>query len=73
MAKAYEAYEVDRIDQVDSKQLEAWFTLVDVCQRWRILVFGSPRRLNLRLLCTIDRPVKRVPDVWPTLPIVVHD
>ena len=73
MAKAYETYEADRISKVDSKGLEAWYTLVHVCQRWRILVFGSPCRLNLLLLCTINRPVKQMLDVWPTLPIVVHD
>jgi len=59
VAKAYETYEADRNDKFDSKQLEAWYTLIHVCQRWRILVFGSSRRLNLRLLCTINRPVKR--------------
>jgi hypothetical protein len=46
MAKAYEPYEVDRIDKVDSKQLEAWYTLVHVSQRWRILcvwITASPQ------------------------------
>jgi hypothetical protein len=72
VAKAHEAYEADSIDRVESKQLEAWHTLVHVCRRWRILVFGSPRRLNLRLRCTINRSVEQMLDVWPTLPIVVH-
>jgi hypothetical protein len=29
--------------------VESWQSLVHVCRRWRCLVFGSPRRLNLRL------------------------
>jgi len=44
-----------------------------VCQRWRNIVFASPRRLNLRLLCTKGRPVKKMLDVWPTLPIVIME
>jgi hypothetical protein len=29
-----------------------WHILVHVCQRWRQVVFASPLRLNLRILCT---------------------
>jgi hypothetical protein len=53
--------------------LETWCTLVHVCQRWREIVFASPRQLNLRLVCTSTRPVMKMLDVWPTLPIVVMD
>ena len=35
---------------------DLWHTLVHVCRRWRCVVFASPRRLNLRLLCTEKRP-----------------
>jgi len=38
---------------------DLWHTLVHVCRRWRCVVTASPRRLNLRLLCTEKRPVKR--------------
>jgi hypothetical protein len=48
-----------------------WEELVHVCRRWRNLVFGSPRRLHLRLHCTASTPVKETLDVWPLLPIVV--
>ena len=30
----------------DEIRIEAWHTLVQVCRKWRNLVFGSPRRLN---------------------------
>ena len=50
---------------------DAWHTLVHVCRRWRHVVFGSPRRLNLRLLCRNRRLVKTL-DIWPELPIVIH-
>ena len=55
------------------KQLEVWCTLVHVCRRWRKIVFASPRRLNLRLVCTNRRPVRKMLDIWPTLPIVVQE
>lgn len=38
-------------------EIDAWHTLVHVCRKWRIIVFGSPRRLDLRLLCTASTPV----------------
>ena len=56
---------------LDTAWIEDWHTLVHVCQRWRIVVFGSPRRLNLRLCCTITSPVKELLDVWPLLPVIV--
>ena len=50
---------------------DGWHTLVHVCQRWRNLVFGSPRCLGLNLRCTQTRPVRKVLDIWPALPIVI--
>jgi hypothetical protein len=51
---------------------DIWHTLVHVCRQWRFVVFDSPRRLNLRLLCTPNRPLKMLRlDVWPALPIVI--
>ena len=49
----------------------AWRTLAHVCRNWRYIVFGSPRRLNLRLYCTASTPVKKLLGVWPLFPIVV--
>jgi hypothetical protein len=36
--------------------IEKWQILVHVCQRWRNIVFRSPRRLNLRLFCSNKTP-----------------
>jgi hypothetical protein len=52
---------------------EAWQTLVHVCRRWRYVVLGSPRRLNLRLLCTRFTPTRDKLDVWPALPLIITD
>ena len=50
---------------------DAWHKLVHVCQRWRCIIFASPRRLHLALLCTDNRSVKKMLDTWPALPIVI--
>jgi hypothetical protein len=42
-----------------------------VCQRWRYVVFDSPHRLDLQLLCTDRTPVTNMLDIWPALPIVI--
>jgi F-box-like len=51
--------------------IEEWQTLVHVCRRWRRLVFGSPRRLNLRLFCSDETPARGTLDVWPALPLFI--
>jgi F-box-like len=53
---------------------QGWHVLVHVCRRWRFIVFASPLRLNLRLECNANTPVKKTLDVWPrTFPIVVEE
>ncbi|KAI0287731.1 hypothetical protein BC826DRAFT_1108236 [Russula brevipes] len=56
-----------------SQDIEGWIMLVHVCQRWRNIVFASPRRLHLRLLCKDTKPVREMLDIWPALPIVICD
>jgi len=55
----------------DFTQVWKWETLTQVCRRWRRVVFGSPRRLNLRLVCTSTTPTSKLLDIWPPFPIVV--
>ena len=55
----------------DKEQVEAWYTLVHVCRKWRNVVLESPRRLNLQLRCTGSTPVREMIDAWPLLPIVL--
>jgi len=67
-------YYVNQVREGDSPDVtvESWRTLVHVCRNWRSVVFGSPRRLNLRLLCTPETPVRKTLAVWPCLPIFVQ-
>jgi len=52
-------------------RVSAWHKLIHVCQRWRYVVFDSPRRLDLRLLCTQRTPVTNMLAIWPALPIFI--
>ena len=53
-------------------EVEQWQRLTHVCRRWRSVVFESPRRLNLRLVCTPRTPATTL-DLWPSLPLFVQD
>jgi hypothetical protein len=66
--------DVDPWYEEDEKHsYDAWYTLAHVCQRWRYVVFASPRRLNLRLLCPRRRRVREMLGIWPAFPIVIWD
>ncbi|KAH9037739.1 hypothetical protein EDB84DRAFT_1560490 [Lactarius hengduanensis] len=49
-----------------------WHLLVHVCRRWRQIIFASPRRLNLEILCTDRTPVRKNLGIWPDIPIVMQ-
>jgi hypothetical protein len=49
-----------------------WHSLVHVCPRWRLVVFASPHRLDLQILCTHRTPVRRNLGIWPAFPIVIN-
>ncbi|KAH9168945.1 hypothetical protein EDB89DRAFT_1555889 [Lactarius sanguifluus] len=50
-----------------------WRPLVRVCHRWREIIFASPLRLDLQLLCMHGTPVRNVLDFWPpTFPIAIN-
>jgi hypothetical protein len=52
-------------------KIEVWQVLGHVCRKWRNLVFGSLHRLNLQLFWTGNKPVKKMLDIWPPLPIII--
>jgi hypothetical protein len=55
-----------------SSDLSWWRPLVRVCHRWRRVIFASPLRLNLTIVCTSKTPVNTSLDIWPPFPIAVH-
>src|SRR6267154_6885831 len=60
-------------ERFKKQRIEEWITLAHVCRRWRTVVFQSQCRLNLRLLCTPKTPVRDTLDIWPPLPLIIHD
>ncbi|KAN0138691.1 hypothetical protein V8E53_003679 [Lactarius tabidus] len=56
----------------DKRRAWKWRLLVHVCQRWRQVVFASPQRLDLRILCTRSTPVRKNLCIWPAFPIVLY-
>ena len=62
-----------RLEQLSQTVEKAWQSLVHVCRRWRCIVFGSPRRLDLCLVCTGRTSVRDRLDVWPALPLIIVD
>ena len=56
---------------MDSDGNWRWHTLVHVCRGWRHIDITSPRRLDLRLLCTARTSVKKYLNCWPTFPIAI--
>ncbi|KAI0284908.1 hypothetical protein BC826DRAFT_1179169 [Russula brevipes] len=51
--------------------VKKWKPLLDVCRRWRYIIFESPQRLHLRLGCNETTPTKELLDIWPPFPITV--
>jgi hypothetical protein len=58
-------------EDFEKPRIEKWITLVHVCRRWRSVIFQSPRRLKLRLLCTSKTRARDI-DIWPPLPLIIR-
>ena len=56
----------------EERLVKEWITLAHVCRRWRSVVFQSPRRLNLQVLCTHKTPAADIVDIWPPLPLFIY-
>jgi hypothetical protein len=55
----------------ETRWKDGWHLLVHVCRKWRNIVLGSPHQLNLQLVHTEKRSMKKILEVWPPLPIVI--
>ena len=71
LLEIFNSHQYDADDGIGSKREKAWRTLVHVCRRWRSIVFGSPRHLNLQLICTTTTPARDMLDIWPSFPLIV--
>ena len=58
--------------RLEKERERAWQSLVHVCRRWRSIVFGSPRHLNLQLVCRDTTPARDTLDIWPAFPLIIQ-
>jgi hypothetical protein len=49
-----------------------WYKLAHVCRIWRNLIFSSPSRLHLHLLCTYGVPVADMLAHSPPFPLIIY-
>jgi hypothetical protein len=50
-----------------------WYTLAHVCQKWRRVLFATPTRLGITLVCNSRTPVKDLlANSPPSLPLVIY-
>ncbi len=72
LLEIFDFYMKERFHHGTKAEVETWHSLVHVCRRWRHVVFGSPHRLNLQLVCTPGTPARDTLDVWPALPLLIR-
>jgi hypothetical protein len=72
LLEIFDFYADEGVDDKVKQSIEVWIRLAHVCRRWRSLVFQSPLRLNLRLVCTPKTPTRDLMDIWPPFPLIVR-
>jgi len=71
LLEIFDIYRLDEVPPTSDLPWE-WHTLAHVCKSWRDIIFSSPHRLNLELLCTYGTPVRKNLGYLPVLPIVIY-
>ena len=69
LLEIFDFYRLDAMVQSEGRPWK-WHRLAHVCRKWRVVVFGSPRRLGLQILCEYGAPIGSILASWPTLPLV---
>ena len=72
LIEIFDLYREEDEDEDNGFDVWGWIILVHVCRRWRQVVFASPLRLDLKILCTSGPPIKKNLGIWPALPIVIR-
>ena len=72
LLEIFDFYKDDLINRTVQFLTWRWIGMTQVCRRWRNIIFGSPRRLDLRLICTNETPARTSLGIWPPFPLVVY-
>ncbi|KAH8984336.1 hypothetical protein EDB92DRAFT_1950892 [Lactarius akahatsu] len=54
------------------RHMRVWQRLMHVCQRWRRIVYASPRYLDLHLYCSSETTFRKNLSLWPEFPLAVE-
>ncbi|KAH9159301.1 hypothetical protein EDB89DRAFT_2237095, partial [Lactarius sanguifluus] len=71
LLEIFDYYRIESLTRQDNVPVWPWHLLVHVCRKWRQIVFESPLRLNLQILCTHRTPVRKHLSTWPVFPIAI--
>ena len=69
LLEIFDFYRLDAMEQSKGHPWK-WHRLAHVSRKWRDVVFRSPRRLCMRILCEYGAPIGSILASWPTLPLV---
>jgi hypothetical protein len=74
LLEIFNFYRENTTFRIDVGLISTWRrkALIQVCRRWRHVIFGSPRRLDLRIICTDTTPTRTSLDIWPPFPISIY-
>jgi len=71
LLEIFDFYRMDAMAHSDGYPWK-WHHLAHVCRRWRCIVYASPHRLYLQILCKSGAPVECILATWATLPLVLQ-
>ena len=73
LLEVFDFYREDTTFSVHTSWISTWRwqALIQVCRRWRCVIFGSPLRLDLRVVCTDITLTRTSLDIWPPFPISI--
>ena len=68
----FEIFNIYRLNSPLGGRLWEWYTLAQVCQRWRSALFASSRSLELKVFCTYKSPVREILSSSLDLPVIAR-
>ena len=71
LLEIFDLYQKNRYNAPRPLPVWKWYLLLHVCKRWRQVIFSSPYRLDLQVLCTYGTRVRKNLCIWPAFPIVL--
>ena len=65
-------FDIYRLNSPLGGRLWEWYTLAQVCKRWRSVLFASSRSLELKVFCTYNSPVREILSTSLDFPVIAR-